>query len=663
MNHRAYRPIWHRSVSLFVALLWSTGVGLPSAVAAETALANLTFEQLAQVPVLTVSKRLEPLVNAAAAVSVVTDEEIRRMGATALPEILRYVPGMDVGMVNASAWSVSARGFNGQFANQLLVMIDGRSIYNPSFGGVFWDAQDTAFESIERIEVVRGPGGALWGANAVNGVINILTKNARETQGVRLSAGLGDANEGLYEGRYGFKLSPHTFARIYAKYERRSESPLSSGAETPDDWSRVKGGFRMDTQLGADATFTFQGDAFSLEEGVAYQIPNFTPPAYVSNLNARAHQKNANLLARYTRHYDVDSVLTAQAYFDRVQQSGMIYSQRLLTWDTDVQYSTKRGERQRLTAGLGYRALFSTMVPTAILSVPGRDQVQDHLFNLFCQDEIALAKDRLTLTLGAKGERNEYTGWEWSPSVRLLWHPADRQTVWTAVSRAVSTPGQLTTGMAYNLNVVPPGLMVQVQGRARSAEDLVAYEMGYRVQPTKDLTVDLSAFHNEYDDLLITETGRPILTGNPPLVPVAWTNGLAGRTEGVEVAVAWQAASRWRLQGAYTWFQSDILRGSVGRGDRGSSPRHKASLRSNIDLGPHWEMDTGIRYVARLQGIGVPGYWEADVRLAWKPTVHWELAVIGQNLLHERHFEFPRGLNPIQSEVPRSWYAKATWSF
>lgn len=652
------RSGWLNGGALLAGALWSSAATNDS-----SSLANLSFEQLSQVQVLTVSKHLEPLANSAAAVAVVTADEIRRMGATALPETLRYVPGLDVAMVNSSAWSVSARGFNGQFANQLLVMIDGRSIYNPSFGGVFWEAQDTLFDGIDRIEVVRGPGGALWGANAVNGVINILTKSARETQGMRLSACAGDFNEGLFDGRYGFKLSADAFARVFIKYERRGESPLNSGAETPDDWSRVKGGFRLDTQLGADASFTFQGDALSLEEGVIYQIPNFTPPVYASSLSARAHQKNANLLGRYTKHFDADSTLTAQAYVDRVQQSGQVFSQRLTTWDVDVQYSGRRSERHLLTAGIDYRAMFSTMIPTTILSVPGRNRAEDQLLSLFAQDELALVRDTLTLTLGAKLEHNDYSGWEFAPSLRLLWHPRERQTLWAAVSQAVTTPGQLTSGMAYNLSVVPPGLMVQIQGQSHQAENLTACELGYRIQPTKELSVDVVAFHNNYTDLLVTETGRPNLGVVPPVVPVAWSNRIGGQTDGVEVALGWQALERCRFQGSYTWFQSDVTRGSVGRGDRGSSPKHKLGLRTSVDLNPYWELDTGVRYVARLPGLNVPGYWEAEARLAWKPNVHWELALVGQNLLHPEHFEFPRGLNPLQSEVPRSFYGRATWSF
>lgn len=633
-----------------------------------TTFSSLSFEQLSQIQIVTASKRPEILAETPAAVSVLTGEQIHRLGVTTLPDALRHVPGMDVSMVNSSQWGVSARGFNGQYANQLLVMMDGRSIYNTSFGAVFWSGQDTFFEDIDRIEVVRGPGGSLWGANAVNGVINILTKSAKDTQGTVFTGGGGGFNELISAVRHGFQVSENTFARVYAKYDRFGQAPLASGGDTPDDWDRLQGGFRLDSTPDDATTFTLQSDAHRVEEGATYFFPSFDPPDYVSAETYRFKNSGANLLGRWTRQLAGGSAVTSQAYYDHYQQKGPVLHQRLHTLDLDVQHNFNWGEGHVLTWGAGYRYTWDTIIPSRVLRVPGHRKANDQLLSLFAQNEFALVLKELFLTLGSKIEHNDYTGWEFQPNARLTWHPDDRQTVWGAVSRAVATPNHLSAGAYYDYQVIPPGglgpsspaVLVQVRGRSDRAEKLLAFETGYRIQPVERVAVDVAAFHNDYSQLLVTEIGAPVF-GMPPIVPLNWANRIDGRTKGVEVALEWRPLDAWRLQGGYTWFESDVARGSVGRDDGDASPRHKFGVRSSVDFGRHWQWDAGLRYVGQLESIDVPSYTELDFRLAWSPDARWEISLVGQNLLHESHFEYPRGLNPLKSEVPRSFYGKVTW--
>lgn len=626
--------------------------------------ANLSFEQLSRIEITTASKRAEALAETPAAVHVLTGEEIRRLGATTLPDALRYVPGVDVAMINSSQWAVAARGFNGQYANQLLVMMDGRSIYNPAFGGVIWGAQDTFFEDIDRIEIVRGPGGALWGANAVNGVINILTKSAKETQGTVVAAGGGSFYEALAAVRHGFKISENTFGRVYAKYDQFGEAPLATGGDTPDAWNRLQGGFRMDSLPGDASTFTLQGDVHRVDQRFNYPFPSFTPP-YSSTEIYDVTDTGANLLGRWTRHLSSDSVVTVQAYYDFYEQEGPVLHQRLHTLDFDVQHNAEVGERHAIAWGAGYRATWDTILPSRVMRVPGREQANDQLVGVFAQDEMALVLEKVFFTLGTKVEHNDYTGWEFQPSGRLSWHPTERQTVWGAVSRAVATPNHLSSGVVYDLSVMPPGALVQVRGGADRVEELLAYEVGHRIQPVERVSVDVAVFYNDYDHLLVAEEPGALIPGAPPVVPVYWVNSVSGHTCGAELALGWQPMDAWRLQGSYTWLEMNVDGASVGRGDEGSSPRHKFGIRSTVDLGRHWEWDTGLRYVSELEvgEVRVPAYVELDLRLAWKPSAHWEVAVVGQNLLEGAHFEYPRGTNPVTSEVPRSVYGRVSWRF
>jgi iron complex outermembrane receptor protein len=368
------------------------------------------------------------------------------------------------------------------------------------------------------------------------------------------------------------------------------------------------------------------------------------------------------MLGRWTHDFSASSALSIQTYYDYYEQKGPVFSQRLHTFDLDAQHNFDLGERQTITWGAGFRATWDTIYARSIVSTPNRPQANDQLANIFVQDEIALVRDKLAMTLGVKMEHNGYTGWECSPTARLLWHPSERQTVWGAVSRAVATPNHSTTGANYNLRVMPPGVLVQIHGQSDRVEELIAYEIGYRIQPIDRVSLDITGFYNDYANLLALEKGTPV-PGRPPILPINWVNDGPGHTYGVELALGWQPMDHWQLKCGYTWFESDGVHASAGRDDGGASPEHQFNVRSTVDLGAHWEWDTGFRFVGKLESIDVPAYVEMDMRLAWKPDKHWELALVGQNLLQDSHFEYPRGLNPLKSEVPRSVYATVTARF
>lgn len=630
------------------------------------------FEQLLQMKVTTATRRATPLHQTAAAVTVLTGEDILRTGAVTLPDALRYVPGMDVDRINSLTYGVGARGFGGQYANQLLVMIDGRSIYNPAFGGVFWIRNNPFFEDLDRIEVVRGPGGALWGANAVNGVINIISKDARDTQGTLVYAGGGDFEEIMAGARQGFQLSERTFGRIYIKH-LEVDSIFRPGDAVADPWSITQAGFRIDHHPDNTTRLTLQGDVVAAPNHNANFIPNATAPDYGKVVVFPIKYNGANVLGRWTRDTAAGATLMLQGYWNYAENAQAVFLERQHTFDFELQHNTTLGDRHALTSGVGYRLVSEHIAPSVILRAPGPESTADQVFSASVQDEIALMTRTLFLTVGSKLEHNDYSGWEIQPNIRLRWQPEETQMVWAAVSRAVATPNRLNTGIELDVRMLPPGALgagspatlAQAQGAVDRSEKMFAYELGYRLQPTRRTSIDVAVFFNRYSDLQITRTGSPDFNATPPVLPIYWTNGPSGSTWGAEFSARWEplATSDWQLQASYTYFRSDVQQPSLGRDAGGGSPRHKATLRSTVHLGRHWEWDAGLRFVDQLAALNIPRYLELDLRLAWKPNHHWEFALVGQNLLHDRHPEHPPGVNIPLAEVPRSVYGKVMWKF
>jgi iron complex outermembrane receptor protein len=641
-------------------------------------LTEMSLEELMGIEVTSVSKRAEPISTAAAAVFVITQEDLRRSGATSIPEALRMVPGIEVARIDASKWAISARGFNGRFANKLLVLVDGRSVYTPLFSGVFWDVQDTLIEDVDRIEVIRGPGATLWGANAVNGVINILTKSAHETRGGLLAAG-GGSEERWFGGlRYGGALGKSTSYRVYGKsFERGSGESLTGGAGA-DDWSMKRAGFRLDSTLAGGSGLTVEGDLYDGEAGETLTLRSLRAPV-PRTVGSEEQVSGGHLLSRWQRALSDTSELKVQLYYDRTERVAALIDEDRDTWDVELQHGFAPGARHRLVWGLGYRRTSDDLLGLEILSFSPARRTDD-LASAFLQDELTLRPDRLWVTLGSKVEHNDYTGFEVQPNVRAVWSPRQHHTLWAAVSRAVRTPSRAEDDLRIDLQVIgpgqafpgaPPGVVSSFGDRDYRSEELLAWELGYRVGFAPGLLFDLAAFYNDYDDLRATRTGPAFLELAPfphLVIPFIVTNGLEGETHGAELAVDWRASKRWRWSAAYSFLETQlrVLPGADASGltAEGQSPRHQVFLRSSVDLAQGVEMDVSLRHVSELESPGVGDYTTFDLRLGWRPRPGLEVSLVGQNLLEGTHVEFAPEVIPTHpTAVERGVYGKVAWRF
>jgi len=640
-----------------------------------TDLTELSIEELMNVEVTSVSKKPEKLSEAAAAVYVITQEDIRRSGATSIPEALRMAPGLHVARIDANKWAITSRGFNGEFANKLLVLIDGRTVYTPLFAGVYWDVQDTMLEDIDRIEIIRGPGATMWGANAVNGVINIITKSARDTQGGLVSGGAGSEERGFGGVRYGGTLGDSAWYRVYAKYFNRDDSVDSSGDRTSDEWDMLRGGFRIDWDVSESDSLTFQGDIYDGDLRETVDVAFLTPPALLA-LDKSFDVTGANVLARWSHVFSDTSDMSMQVYYDRAERDKFQLDEVRDTFDLDFQHRFVLGDRHEIVWGLGYRYTADDLDGSFTISLDP-DSRHDDLVTAFVQDEITLVDERLKLTVGSKFEHNDYTGFEIQPSVRLLSTPHERHTLWAAVSRAVRTPARTNDDMRINFLVFPgtdgsTNVMTILGDDDFESEELTAYELGYRVQPVENVYLDIAAFYNVYDDLLTQEPGIPFfeLTPAPPhmVIPMYFDNMMDGETYGAEVAVNWNVTESWRVAAGFTCIEMDLDSDSSS-GDtladetERSSPQHQFHIRSYLNLPHNVQFDTALYYVDSLPAQDVSSYVRLDTRLGWRPTENLELSVGLQNLLDTEHDEYGlmEGAHPTEAE--RSVYGKVTWTF
>ncbi|HVK99373.1 MAG TPA: TonB-dependent receptor [Dongiaceae bacterium] len=627
-------------------------------------LMDMSLTELMNIEVTSVSRRPEKLAESAAAIQVITHDQIRRSGATSIPEALRLATNLNVAQQSSHEWIVSSRGFSSDVGNKLLVMIDGRTVYTPLFSGVFWDRQNYLLEDIERIEVISGPGGTLWGANAVNGVINIITRSATQTQGGYVEAGAGDPLRSLAGGRYGGKLNDNTAYRVYGQYFDRGPETLSDDSTGQDAWDMSQGGFRMDSTPNAQDTLTLQGDYYRIQEDLI--------TGGVSDV------EGANILSRWSRRFSQTSNMSLQFYYDRTELTlpvaAMVVNNLTLappgtfrdtldTADLDFQHQFAVGDRQTWVWGLGYRYTHDDNE-----NAPGLafypEGLQQRLLSAFAQDSIALVRDTLTLTLGTKVEKNDYTGEEWEPSVRLEWQLADHHLLWSAVSQAMRTPSRIDREISQASREY---FVLLAGGEDFISEELTSYELGYRGQFAEKATLSVALFYNDYRDLRSTDFSPATI------FPLFFTNNLEAQTRGAEISVTFQATGWWQLRGGYNYLHEDI---SVKEGkfdfnnalNETADPENQFSLRSAMDLGANVELDIAYRWVDDLptNDAGVltivPSYSELDLRLGWRPRQDVELALVGQNLLHDHHQEFgvPR---PQQEEVGRNIYGKVSWHF
>lgn len=598
-------------------------------------LAELSVEQLSRITVTSVARRAQPLATAPGAVFVITNEDIRRSGATTLPEALRLAPNLQVARADANQYAITARGFNNVLANKLLVMIDGRTVYSPLFSGVFWEAQRVLLEDIERIEVISGPGSTLWGANAVNGVINVITRRAADTQGGLATAGIGN-RQSEAAARWGGKLGDIGHYRVYGTVGDHAHSTLNNGTPLADGREGGQAGFRADWRTGRQA-FTLSGDAYRRDIEQA--------------IGGSRDLAGANLLLRWEQHEGNDTSWRVQAYYDRVErdQPGSI-EERLDTWDIDAMYGFRARERHRMLVGAGYRAMRDDLrnLGPALAFLPASRQM--HRAHVFVQDEIALTSD-LDLTVGLKFEHNNYTGWEKLPNARLSWRLDERRLLWTAVSRTVRAPSRIDRELYTPAN--PPFLLAG--GRNFRSEVANVYELGYRAQPTPALSYSISIFHHEFDRLRTIDAA-------PGGAVVG--NAMRGSLDGLEAWGSYRVAPGWRLTGGLTrhWQSLSLQPGSTsigGTASAGKDPKHSWQIGSAFDLSPAHELDVRIRRVGELPSGPVPAYTAVDVNFGWHVTRSFSVSLAVRNLLDPSHAEW--GTSSLRAEAERTAFLKLRW--
>jgi len=656
------------SLRFLVFLPWAVLIGSGPVLAQTLALGpdafkKMSLEELMDMDVTSVARQAEPLWASPSAIQVITSEQVRRSGASSIPQALRWADNLHVAQKSSYGWAISSRGFNSDFGNKLLVLIDGRSVYTPLFSGVFWDVQDQFLEDLDRIEVISGPGGTMWGANAVNGVINVTSKRAKETQGGIFQGGVGSEQRAFGGVRLGGTLASDLYFRVYGKGFLRDRTVGPNGDDSSDAWSMGRGGFRVDAEPSSEELLTLQGDVYSGDEDL--------------DDGDKARIKGGNILGRWSRSFSTGSEMSLQAYYDRTHlrlpkpanafaPAGTLVDD-LDTCDLDFHHRFHWDEAHHFVWGLGYRFTHDVVqnAPSVAFLPPTLDH---HLFSGFLQDEIALGPD-LFFTLGSKIEHNDYTGFEFEPSTRLKWEWSDDQVLWAAVSRAVRTPSRVDR----DERVPTPGLIglgienLLVGSSGFRSETLIAYELGYRAQLSRDLFTSVAFFYNLYDNL------RSVTPQGPPDL-LAFANDLEAETYGIEAGLDLQVVEGWRLHAGYGLVLENLW---VDPGETDFSntlnetadPENRVSVRSSMDLPGGMELDAALRWVDAFiyndNGAPgrVPGYVELDLRLGWRPLEELELSLVGQNLLNDQHPEYVISGGEQPKEIQRGFHGKVTCLF
>lgn len=626
---------------------------------------DIDLDDLLKVHVSSPAKKKQALTDVASAITVLRGDDLRRMGVTSIPEALRAVPGFHVARNKSSVWVVSPRGFSDELSNKLLVLIDGRSVYSPLHSGVYWDVQDVFLEDVDRIEVVRGPGGTLWGANAINGVVNVITKPAGETQGGLVTVGGGTEDRVISGARYGFKAAEDVDVRVFAKYAQRDDA-LDGGDprhRAYDGWTLAHAGFRADWKAGDRDRVTFSSDYYDGQvkeqvDNASLTLPN---PERVRN---RMGVRGANALARWERTFDPASSLSVQLYYDYTYRDEVDLRDLQHTGDLDFQHRFTPTEANDVIWGVGYRIYRSVTDGSFVFNFTPQSQTDD-VISAFVQDDITIFKDRLHFIIGSKFEHNDYSGLEYQPSARLAWTPADNHMGWASIARAVRTPSIVDVNARLTPAVVsgPVPIAFSIYGNDDfQTETLRSAEAGYRWRPVEPLSIDVAGFLNYYDRIRTGSVGTPFLETSPgpvhAVVPVNLENGMHGQTRGVEVAINLQAASWWLIQTNYTHLHMNMNTGDTNR----RSPHAQVWLRSAMDLPGNFFVDATARYVSGLPAFDLKSYVEAELRLAWRdPARRFEAAIVGQNLVHKSHPEFD--VESKRSEIQRGVYASLTWRY
>ena len=633
----------------------------------------MNIEDLMDVKVTSVRKADQKMSQVAAAAFVIGQEDIRRSEATNIPDLLRMVPGLDVAQINANTWAISARGFNSQFANKLLVLVDGRAVYTPTLAQVNWDTLDVPLDDIDRIEVIRGPGGTVWGNNAVNGVINIITKKAQDTLGTLVTGGGGTAEQGFGTIQYGGTTKGATAYRIFTDYHNRDHFPGLNGQDGGDGSHLLQGGFRMDSDIYRTDTLMFQGGLYTGGEGESVVHAVLSPPENLTVFR-RADLSGGDVLGRWSHSFSNRSDTTLQVYFDRYTRSGPQDREARYTIDFDFRHHMVLGSRHDLNWGVGYRYSADHTVGTIDVSFVPANRAGD-LYNFFAEDQITLMPERLLLFVGTKIENNYFTGFDLEPSVRLAWTPTNRQTFWATVSDAHRAPSQRDVSLNAALAALPGPAEAILIGNPNSRNEIEwAYELGYRTQVAKWLSADLAAFLSNYRSLQTIEPIPSFIEPNssPPLLilPSSFADQMDGTTGGIEASVHWKITDRWTLSPGYSFLKMHLHTDptsldTVSAADaEGSSPSHQAQLLSHVELPHGTGWDSSVYFVGPLPAQLVRSYTRIDTQLTWRFSEGMQLSIVGQNLLLDHHVEFNDYLSAVNpSQIKRSAYAKMTWKF
>lgn len=633
-------------------------------------MSGLSLSQLGNVKVTSVSRQPEEVWRTPAAIFVLTQEEIRRSGATSIPEALRLVPGVEVSRIDSDHWAIGIRGFGSQFSRSLLVLIDGRSVYTPLFAGVYWDVQNVMLKDVQRIEVIRGPGGTIWGSNAVNGVINIITKNARNTHGVLGTAGGGNVDQGTTAVRYGAGNGKGLDYRVYGMGFVRGAEHHQDQIKY-DDWRMAQAGFRSDWDSGNGDSLTVQGDIYKGGDGDRVAYASYTPPAQM-NVTGTVPLSGGDIQGKWHHRFSDRSDIQLQTYFDHTSRREPQYGEDRNTFDFDFLHHLQLWHHEDFLWGVGARwsrGDFIQKVPT--LSFDPMESTFK-IYSAFVQDEVPIISNKLWFTAGSKFEHNSYSGWETEPTARLLWTPGVHQTFWAAATRAVRTPSRIDTDIAlegYLLSIQQVPVYVQVAGNKNfNSERLTSYEVGYRQLLTPRLYVDVAGFRNAYSGLSSYGPASLAFDTSPQriFIGLPFVNGINGFTDGFEIAPDWKPTYWWRLEGSYSYLHINlenrpgIVIASTLASDQGSSPAHEFAIQSFVNLPWNVELDETYRYVGALPAQGAEAYGTADARIGWSPSEHLEFSISGDNLLQPYHVEFTPGSGPAVG-IKRSGYGEITF--
>ncbi len=643
------------------------------------ALNGASLEDLMKIDVTSVSKKDQTLSRTGAAVFVIGQEDIRRSGATSIPDVLRMAPGVEVAQINANQWAISIRGFNAVYSNKVLVLIDGRTLYSQSFSGVFWDEVDTPLEDIERIEVIRGPGGTVWGANAVNGVINIITKSAADSKGGVLVAGSGSQQTAQGILQYGGDAGSQGAWRMFGKYFNDDNSPAPGGGTAVDGWHTTHFGSRADWGLASGDTVSLQGDFLTGAGGTTSLTPAGFPPVE-TQVNTRVTNRSGDVLARWEHPLAGGSRMSFQAYDNAIGREQYGESVAENTLDLEFEHHLTIGQRHDVVWGLGFRRTREDLFPLRSDAIHVNVQLAStSLFSAFAQDEIQVSGS-VFLTLGAKLERNAYTGFEPEPSAQLVWNKSARQTWWASAARAIREPDTLEHGMTFELGTEPVpefgnALLVLSGNPSLQAEQLTDFETGYRAQLNRRLSFDATGFLSFYRHLVTTETGTPYVTFSQDgasqyepllIIPLEDENLAHAREYGLELFGSWQVTNRWKISPGVSFLRMHLAENPGGNDSMigqtgGDSPRAQAELRSSLNLPRNIEWDSSLKYVDSLDVQGIRPYLRFDTRFGLRLGERTEFNLIGQNLTSGGHYEFvDNSLLTSTSEVARSVSVK--WS-